>query len=62
MGAGCLQEAQMVELVTILEKILQSHFEKQASRLGELDVLQLKPFLVTFHPSFEAKKVLKKLN
>ena len=32
MGKGCLNDECMTSLVTILEKILKSHFEKQSKR------------------------------
>ena len=34
MGKGCLTEEQMQELVRILDKTMQEHFERQAARFG----------------------------
>ena len=35
LGKGCLSEADMATLVTMLTKLLQNHFERQAQRQGE---------------------------
>ena len=40
LGKGCLSEADMETLVTMLTKLLQKHFERQAERHGQF------PFLV----------------
>ena len=35
LGKGCLSEADMATLVTMLTKLLQNHFDRQAQRQGE---------------------------